>query len=113
MATAPQRSGVAESNVSRRVLGSPLAYKVGPCPAIRGWTSSWYSSIRSSRSSATPEHCPVRVHQAGEKGVRLVVGEAFLVVDATVKRDIDAEGQESHGFLRFISATSLRCHRLP
>jgi hypothetical protein len=29
--------------------------------------------------------------------VRLVVGDSLLVVDATVKGDVDAEGQESHG----------------
>ena len=36
MATAPQRSGVAEISSSRRVLGSPLSYRVGPWPAILG-----------------------------------------------------------------------------
>lgn len=49
MASAPQRSGVAESNSSRRVPGSPPAYSVGPWPAIRGWMSRRYSSIRSRR----------------------------------------------------------------
>ena len=34
MATAPLRSGFAEINSSRRVLGSPLSYSAGPCPAI-------------------------------------------------------------------------------
>src|SRR5262249_31205690 len=52
MATAPLRSGLAEINSSRRVLGSPLSYRVGPWPAILGWTSNLYSSIRSSRSSS-------------------------------------------------------------
>ena len=36
----------------------------------------------------------------GEKGVRLVVGDSFLVIDAAVQGDIDTEGQESHGVLR-------------
>src|SRR6476660_3646394 len=52
MATAPQRSGFAETSSSRRVLGSPLWYRVGPWPAILGWTRNLYSSIRSSLSSS-------------------------------------------------------------
>jgi hypothetical protein len=36
MATAPQRSGLAETSSSRRVLGSPSWYRVGPWPAILG-----------------------------------------------------------------------------
>src|SRR5262247_1218003 len=52
MATAPLRSGFAESSSSWRVPGSPPWYSVGPWPAILGWTSSLYSSIRSSRSSS-------------------------------------------------------------
>src|SRR5215216_6285493 len=52
MATAPLRSGFAETSSSRRVLGSPLWYRVGPWPAILGWTRSLNSSIRSSRSSS-------------------------------------------------------------
>src|SRR5678816_2433949 len=52
MATAPLRSGLAETSSSRRVLGSPLWYRVGPWPAILGWTRNLYSSIRSSRSSS-------------------------------------------------------------
>src|SRR4030095_12313726 len=52
MATAPLRSGFAEISSRRRVLGSPLWYRVGPWPAILGWTRNLYSSIRSSRSSS-------------------------------------------------------------
>src|SRR5262249_50576433 len=52
MATAPLRSGFAETSSSRRVLGSPLWDRVGPWPAMRGWTGNLYSSIRSSRSSS-------------------------------------------------------------
>src|SRR6185503_2789668 len=52
MATAPLLSGFAESSSSRRVPGSPPWYRVGPWPAILGWTRNWYSSIRSSRSSS-------------------------------------------------------------
>src|SRR5215468_4402843 len=179
MATAPLRSGFAETSSSRRVLSSPLWYRVGPWPAILGWTRNLYSSIRSSRSSsvaslpvprstpagvaslsfwtpvaqvagdvvavgprevlsrrrhhvlrlglqldrplahrwrrfrvaagdrrpvalhhlvgdATPQHRPALVHEAGEEGVRLVVSDSFLVVDATVEGDVDTEGQESH-----------------
>jgi hypothetical protein len=36
MATAPFLSGFAETNSSRRVLGSPLWCRVGPWPVIRG-----------------------------------------------------------------------------
>src|SRR4029453_7833326 len=39
---------------------------------------------------------PALVHEAGEEGVCLVVGDSLLVVDATVQGDVDAEGQESH-----------------
>src|SRR4029078_188038 len=52
MATAPQRSGFAETSSGRGVLGNPLWYRVGPWPAILGWTRNLYSSIRSSRSSS-------------------------------------------------------------
>src|SRR5215204_4867336 len=52
MATAPLRSGFAETSSSCRVLGSPPWYRVGPWPAILGWTRNLYSSIRSSRSSS-------------------------------------------------------------
>jgi hypothetical protein len=44
-----------------------------------------------------PQHRPVLVHEAGEEGVCLVVGDSFLVVDAAVQGDVDAESQESHG----------------
>src|SRR6188474_3209684 len=179
MATAPLRSGFAETSSSRRVLGSPLWYRVGPWPAILGWTRNLYSSIRSSRSSsvaslplprstpagvaslsfctpvrrspanvvavgprevlsrrrhhvlrlglqldrplahrrrrllvaagdrrpvalhhlvgdAAPQHRPALVHEAGEEGACLVVGDSLLVVDAAVQGDVNAEGQESH-----------------
>jgi hypothetical protein len=33
--------------------------------------------------------------------VCLVVGDSFLVVDAAVQGDVDTEGQESDGVLRF------------
>src|ERR1700754_3197682 len=52
MATAPLRSGFAETRRSPPVRGSPLWYRGGPWPAILGWTRNWYSSIRSSRSSS-------------------------------------------------------------
>src|SRR5215204_147152 len=65
MATAPLRSGSAESRSSWRVPGNPPWYSVGPWPAILGWTSSLYSSIRSSRSSSVaslplPRRTPAR-----------------------------------------------------
>src|SRR5687767_1037604 len=45
---------------------------------------------------AAPQHRPALVHEAGEEGVYLVVGDSLLVVDAAVQGDVDAEGQESH-----------------
>jgi hypothetical protein len=30
----------------------------------------------------------------------LIVGDSFLMVDAAVQGDVDAEGQEPHGVLR-------------
>jgi hypothetical protein len=38
--------------------------------------------------------------------VCLIVSASFLVVDAAVQGDVDAEGQESHGVLRARYATS-------
>src|SRR6267378_1030734 len=128
MATAPLRSGFVETSSSRRVLGSPLWYRVGPWPAILGWTRNLYSSMRSSRSSSlahrrrrllvaagdrrpvalhhlvgdtAPQHRPALVHEAGEERVCLVVGDSLLVVDAAVQGEVDAEGQESHAASRF------------
>src|SRR5262245_45260791 len=46
---------------------------------------------------ATPQHRPALVHETGEEGVRLVVGDPLLVVDATVQGEVEAEGEESHG----------------
>src|SRR5580765_1387227 len=54
---------------------------------------------------AAPQHRPALVHEAGEEGVCLVVGDSLLVVDAAVQGDVDAEGQESHGVLRSRYAT--------
>src|SRR6185503_14228450 len=54
---------------------------------------------------AAPQYRPALVHEAGEEGVCLVVGDSLLVVDAAVQGDVDAEGQESHGVLRSRSAT--------
>src|SRR5690606_37840973 len=55
------------------------------------------SSSPSSRTGdAAPQHRPVLVHETGEKGVRLVVGNSLLVVDAAVQGDVEAEGQVSH-----------------
>src|SRR5882724_9411524 len=44
---------------------------------------------------AAPQHRLALVHEAGEEGVCLVVGDSLLVVDAAVQGDVDAEGQES------------------
>jgi hypothetical protein len=36
---------------------------------------------------------PTLVHKVGAKGVRLVIGNTLLVVDAAIQGDVDAEGQ--------------------
>src|SRR5258707_2825986 len=71
MATAPLRSGLAETSSSRRVLGSPLWYRVGPWPAILGWTRNLYSSIRSRRSSSVASLPLPRSTPAGVASLRL------------------------------------------
>src|SRR6185295_14217667 len=105
MATAPLRSGFAETSSSRRVLGSPLWYRVGPWPAILAHRRRRLLVAAGDRrpvalhhlvGDAAPQHRPALVYQAGEEGVCLVVGDSFLVVDAAVQRDVDAEGQKSH-----------------
>src|ERR671925_1593093 len=97
MATAPLRSGSAEISSSRRVPGSPRWYSVGPWPAILGWTSSLYSSIRSSRSSSVaslplPRRTPAGVaslsfctpvRRSPAMWWLLVHGKSFRVDDTT------------------------------
>ncbi|HRL04437.1 MAG TPA: hypothetical protein PKX81_05855, partial [Gemmiger formicilis] len=56
---APLLSGSAEIRSRCRVLGSPPWYRVGPWPAIMGWTRNLYSSIRSSLSSSAARVCAV------------------------------------------------------
>src|ERR1043165_2955851 len=97
MATAPLRRGFAETSSSRRVLGSPLWYRVGPWPAILGGTRKLYSSIRSSRSSSVASLPLPRSTPAGVASLSfctparrspamwwlLVHGKSFRVDDAT------------------------------
>src|SRR5215831_1691389 len=97
MATAPLRSGFAETSSSRRVLGSPLWYRVGPWPAILGWTRNLYSSIRFSRSSSVASLPLPRSTPAGVASLSfctpvrrspamwwlLVHGKSFRVDDTT------------------------------
>src|ERR1700755_2025477 len=97
MATAPLRSGLAETSSSRRVLGSPLADRVGPWPAILGGARSLYSSIRPSRSSAAasvplPSSAPAGVaslscctpaRRSPAMWWLLVHGKSFRVDDTT------------------------------
>ena len=45
---------------------------------------------------APPQHRPAFVHEAGEEGVRLIVGDSLPVVDAAVQGDVEAEGEKSH-----------------
>jgi hypothetical protein len=65
---------------------------------------------------AAPQHRPDLVHEAGEEGVCLVVGDSLTVVDATVEGDVDAEGQESHSSESTPSRAdrwTVVCRRLP
>src|SRR5690606_31886973 len=75
MATAPLLSGLADTSSSRRVLGSPLWYRVGPWPAILGWTRNLYSSIRSSRSSSAASLPLPRSTPAGVASLSLCTPE--------------------------------------
>ena len=59
----------------------------------------WLVAFHHLVGDAPPQHCPALVHETGEEGVRLVVGDAFLVVGAAVQCEVDAEGQDSHGVL--------------
>src|ERR1043165_6572560 len=97
MSPAPLRSGGAETSSSRRVLGSPLWYRVGPWPAILGWTRNLYSSIRSSRTSSVASLLLPRSTPAGVASLSfctpvprspgvwwlLVHGKSFRVDDTT------------------------------
>jgi hypothetical protein len=42
--------------------------------------------------------------------MRLVIGDSFLVVDAAVQRDVDAEGQEPHAAGLTLLAMERLCH---
>ena len=66
----------------------------------------WPVALHHLVGDAAPQHRPALVHETGEEGVCLVVGDSFLVVDAAVQGDVDTEGQESHGVLRSRYATS-------
>src|SRR4029077_9424874 len=66
----------------------------------------WPVALHHLVGDAAPQHRPALVHEAGEEGVCLVVGDSFLVVDAAVQGDVDTEGQESHCVLRSRYATS-------
>src|SRR5690606_24319457 len=81
MATAPLRSGFAETSSSRRVLGSPLWYRVGPWPTILGWTRNLYSSIRSSRSSSVASLPLPRSTPAGVASLTLLHPRAEVASD--------------------------------
>ena len=57
----------------------------------------WPVALHHLVGDAAPQHRPALVHETGEESMCLVVGDAFLVVDAAVQREVDAEGQEAHG----------------
>ena len=56
----------------------------------------WPVALHHLVGHAAPQHRPALVHEAGEEGVGLVVGDSLLVIDAAVQGDVDAEGQDSH-----------------
>src|SRR4029079_5508514 len=66
----------------------------------------WPVALHHLVGDAAPQHRTALVHEAGEEGVCLVVGDSFPMVDAAVQGDVDTEGQESHGVLRPRCATS-------
>src|SRR5690606_28364527 len=66
----------------------------------------WPVALHHLVGDAAPQHRPGLVHEAGEEGVYLVIGDSFPVVDAAVQGDVDTEGQEPHGVLRSRYATS-------
>src|SRR5436190_1192057 len=103
MATAPLRSGFAETSSSRRVLGSPLSYSRRRLSVAAGGRRP--VALHRLGGDAAPRQRPALVHEAGEEGACLVVGDSLLVVDAAVQGDVDAEGRESHGVLRSRYAT--------
>jgi hypothetical protein len=59
-------------------------------------TPGWPVSLHHLVGDAAPQHRATLVHEAGEQRVCLVVGDAYAVVDATIKGDVEAEGEESH-----------------
>ena len=51
----------------------------------------WPVALHHLVGDAAPQHRPALVHEAGEEGVCLIVGDSFLVVDAAVHGDVDTE----------------------
>src|SRR6478735_7953396 len=85
-------------------LDRPLAHRRRRLRVAAG--DRWPVALHHLVGDAAPQHRPALVHEAGEEGVCLLVGDSFLVVDAAVQGDVDTEGQESHGVLRSRYATS-------
>src|SRR5918999_2583739 len=79
-------------------LGRPLAHRRRGLRVAAG--DRWPIALHHLVGDAAPQHRPALVHETGEEGVCLVVGDSLLVVDAAIQGDVDAEGQESHGVLR-------------
>ena len=85
-------------------LGRPLAHRGRYLRVAAG--DRWPVALHHFVGDAAPQHGPALVHETGEEGVCLVVGDAFLMVYAAVQGDVDAEGQESHAVLRSMQATN-------
>jgi hypothetical protein len=96
MATAPHRSGFAETSSSRRVLGSPLWYSVGPWPAILGWTRNWYSSSSVQPVELGRELTATEEHAGRGRVLELVHARAQITgeVVAAVPREVLARRRD-------------------
>src|SRR5207249_8922148 len=75
-------------------LDRPLAHR-RRCLRVAA-SDRWPVALHHLVGDAAPQHRPALVHEAGEEGVCLVVGDSFLMVNAAVQGDVDSEGQESH-----------------
>lgn len=75
-------------------LDRPLAHRRRCLPVVAGHR--WPVVLHHLVGDTAPQYRPAFVHEAGEDGVCLLVGDSFLEVDSAVKGDVDTEGQESH-----------------
>src|SRR3954467_13057833 len=100
MATAPLRSGFAETSSSRRVLGSPLWYRVGPWPAILGWTRNLYPSIRSRPVQLGGELAATEEHAGRGRVLQLLHARAQVAGDVVAVGPREVLSRRGHDVLR-------------